>query len=140
MRVAGVEVKDLQKGKENSPPVLVRLSPREEGEEGRRIDPEVILSAGTLSSPHILELSGVGKKAENAIDGRLRVKLPEVGENLQDHLQIRMVYRFFFFFFFFFFYVKFIISLSIYLNAFFFLFSFLLFFFFSHTHTDAQKM
>ncbi|VVD99980.1 choline dehydrogenase [Pandoraea pneumonica] len=55
---------------------------------------EVILAAGAVNSPHLLEVSGIG-------DGeRLRgfgidvvSDLPGVGENLQDHLQLRTVYK-----------------------------------------------
>jgi len=47
---------------------------------------EVIVSAGTLQSPHILELSGIGCKSlleSNGID--VVIDNPYVGENLQDH-------------------------------------------------------
>ncbi len=55
---------------------------------------EVILSAGAVASPQILQLSGVG-------DGNLLQQhgievirhLPGVGENLQDHLQLRPIYK-----------------------------------------------
>jgi len=55
---------------------------------------EVILSAGTVGSPQILELSGIGagdvlKKAGVEV----RHDLKGVGEGLQDHLQIRLVYE-----------------------------------------------
>ncbi|MGU3575216.1 GMC family oxidoreductase [Brucellaceae bacterium C25G] len=55
---------------------------------------EVILSAGAIGSPQILELSGIGhgevlQKA--GVESRVEVK--NVGENLQDHLQLRMVYK-----------------------------------------------
>jgi choline dehydrogenase len=55
---------------------------------------EVILSAGSVSSPQILQLSGVGN-ADLLQDKGIRVRhnLPGVGENLQDHLQIRTVYK-----------------------------------------------
>jgi choline dehydrogenase len=66
--------------------------------DGRTVDVtarrEVILSAGAIGSPHLMQVSGIGPA------GLLRdhhvpveVDLPGVGENLQDHLQLRTVYR-----------------------------------------------
>ncbi|MEA3250043.1 MAG: GMC family oxidoreductase N-terminal domain-containing protein [Pseudomonadota bacterium] len=55
---------------------------------------EVILSAGAIGSPQLLQLSGIGPAdllAEHDIP--LVAELPGVGENLQDHLQIRSVYK-----------------------------------------------
>ncbi len=55
---------------------------------------EVILSAGAIGSPQILELSGIGRGDVLQKAGvKLRHELPGVGENLQDHLQIRLVYE-----------------------------------------------
>ena len=55
---------------------------------------EVILSAGAIGSPHILMLSGVGPDAELKEFGiPVLHDLPGVGGNLQDHLQIRAVYK-----------------------------------------------
>jgi choline dehydrogenase-like flavoprotein len=55
---------------------------------------EIILSAGSLGSTQILLLSGVGPAAELAKHGiGMRHELPGVGENLQDHLQLRMIYK-----------------------------------------------
>ncbi len=55
---------------------------------------EVVLSAGAISSPQILQLSGIGD--EKHLSG-LGIKMvhnnPSVGKNLQDHLQVRMVYK-----------------------------------------------
>ncbi|MCA8930672.1 MAG: GMC family oxidoreductase N-terminal domain-containing protein, partial [Alphaproteobacteria bacterium] len=55
---------------------------------------EVLLAAGSINSPKILELSGVGRPD---LLGDLGIEVlhesPGVGENLQDHLQIRTVYR-----------------------------------------------
>ena len=48
---------------------------------------EVIISAGSVQSPHLLMLSGIGNRnhlTENGID--CQIDLPGVGENLQDHL------------------------------------------------------
>ena len=55
---------------------------------------EVILSAGSFVSPHLLMLSGVGNARELARHGIASVvDLPGVGENLQDHLDITIEYR-----------------------------------------------
>lgn len=55
---------------------------------------EVILSGGSLQSPQILQLSGIGPSAllkQHGID--VVVDAPEVGENLQDHYQARTIVR-----------------------------------------------
>jgi choline dehydrogenase len=55
---------------------------------------EVVLAAGAIGSPQLLQLSGVGPAALLAAHGVAPVHdLPGVGENLQDHLQIRMAYK-----------------------------------------------
>jgi choline dehydrogenase len=54
----------------------------------------VILSAGSIGTPQILQLSGIGPAnllQQHGID--VVHDLPGVGENLQDHLQIRSVYK-----------------------------------------------
>ncbi len=59
-----------------------------------RANREIILSAGSINTPQLLMLSGVGD--ENHLkDFQIVMKhhLPGVGRNLQDHLQIRSVYR-----------------------------------------------
>jgi choline dehydrogenase len=55
---------------------------------------EVILSAGSIGSPQLLQLSGIGP-ADLLDQHKIPViaDLPGVGENLQDHLQIRSVYK-----------------------------------------------
>jgi len=55
---------------------------------------EVVLSAGGLQSPQLLQLSGVGDPALLAARGVPLVHaLAGVGENLQDHLQVRAIFR-----------------------------------------------
>jgi len=54
----------------------------------------VVLSAGAINSPHLLMLSGIGPGDHLAEHGRpVRHALAGVGGNLQDHLQLRMVYK-----------------------------------------------
>jgi choline dehydrogenase len=53
----------------------------------------MILSAGAIGSPQILQLSGIGPGALAAIHGIEVMRDAAVGENLQDHLQIRCAYR-----------------------------------------------
>ena len=51
----------------------------------------VILAGGSVNSPQLLELSGIGQGGllqRHGLD--VRHELPGVGENLQDHLQVRM--------------------------------------------------
>ncbi len=55
---------------------------------------ETILAAGAIGSPQILQLSGIGPR--NLLEKhQIKVvhELPGVGENLHDHLQIRMQFR-----------------------------------------------
>jgi choline dehydrogenase len=55
---------------------------------------EVILAAGALQSPQLLELSGIGQPEVLQRFGIPVVHaLPGVGENLQDHLQARVIFR-----------------------------------------------
>ncbi len=78
-RASGVEIVPLGGGAR----LVARLSP----------GGEVVLAAGSIGSPQILQLSGVGDPSLLAAHGiAVRHALPGVGENLQDHLQIRAVY------------------------------------------------
>lgn len=55
---------------------------------------EVILSAGAINSPQLLLLSGIGPAAELARHGIAQQhELPGVGENLQDHQDVVLMYR-----------------------------------------------
>jgi hypothetical protein len=78
MRVLGVEVRDAGGG------------------EARFVaaNREVVLAAGAVGSPQILELSGIGRADTLGRAGiALKRELPGVGENLQDHLQLRMAFK-----------------------------------------------
>ncbi len=55
---------------------------------------EIILSAGSIGSPHILQVSGIGSNDKMKKNGIKTVKdLKGVGQNLQDHLMFRPVYK-----------------------------------------------
>ena len=66
--------------------------------EGKRVtvraNREVILSAGAVNSPQILMLSGIGDGAKLSGHGiETNYNLPQVGQNLQDHLGFDYVYE-----------------------------------------------
>ena len=64
------------------------------GVETIRAERGVILAAGAIGSPHILQNSGVGPPdllRKNGVE--IQVPLSGVGENMQDHLQIRVAFR-----------------------------------------------
>ncbi len=55
---------------------------------------EVVMAAGAIGTPQVLQLSGIGPGQllqDSQID--VRHELPGVGQNLQDHLQIRAVFK-----------------------------------------------
>ena len=55
---------------------------------------EVLLSAGAIQSPQLLQLSGIGPAPLLQSFGvDVKQALPGVGENLQDHLQMRLLYE-----------------------------------------------
>ncbi len=67
-----------------------------QGDQAKRIRArgEVILAAGSIGSVQLLELSGIGNAAVLGEHGiTVAHDLPGVGENLQDHLQMRMIFK-----------------------------------------------
>ena len=55
---------------------------------------EVLLAAGAVASPQLLQLSGIGPQNElQSHSIAVRHNLEGVGHNLQDHLQIRTIYQ-----------------------------------------------
>jgi len=78
-------------GRKRCAGVIVQRQGRSAEVRARR---EVILSAGAIGSPQILQLSGIGPAGLLKRHGiEIVHDLPGVGENLQDHLQIRAVFK-----------------------------------------------
>jgi len=80
----------------NEKPKAIGVSVRIESQARSTItaNQEVILAAGAIGSPQILQLSGIGPVellAQRGID--VVKELAGVGENLHDHLQVRSVYK-----------------------------------------------
>ena len=82
---------ETQDGRKRAAGVSIMTS---DGTAELRARREVIMAAGAIGSPQILQLSGIGPGAllqERGVD--VRLDLPGVGENLHDHLQVRSVYK-----------------------------------------------
>lgn len=89
--LTGAETERLQFDGRRTTGVRFRLNGRTHVAHAGR---EVILSAGAINSPKVLELSGIGRPDLLSAAGIDVVHALEgVGENLQDHLQIRTVFR-----------------------------------------------
>ncbi|MCP5266823.1 MAG: GMC family oxidoreductase N-terminal domain-containing protein [Burkholderiaceae bacterium] len=59
-----------------------------------RVAREVLVAAGAIQSPHLLQLSGIGPADLLERHGiEVRADVPEVGANLQDHYQVRAIVR-----------------------------------------------
>jgi choline dehydrogenase len=59
-----------------------------------RADAEVLVAAGALQSPQLLQLSGIGPAALLRSHGiEVQADAPEVGANLQDHYQARVIVK-----------------------------------------------
>ena len=64
------------------------------GEQTAEASREVVLAAGAIGSPHLLQLSGIGPADLLRAHGiQVRHDLRGVGADLQDHLQVKLVYR-----------------------------------------------
>lgn len=59
-----------------------------------RADQEVVVSTGAIATPKLLMLSGIGPADEIGRYGiKVHADLPGVGQNLQDHIEISLVYQ-----------------------------------------------
>lgn len=89
--LTGVEVDKVLLDNGRASAVKARWQGREQRYEARR---EIILCAGAVGSPGILQRSGIGPRP---LLERLGIpvvhELPGVGGNLQDHLQLRLIYQ-----------------------------------------------
>lgn len=93
VQVLGLEM-DTNTGSNTPRCTGVRVSLPGYGETVVPATREVILSAGSIGSPQLLQLSGIGPSDLLERYGiPVVAHLPGVGENLQDHLQIRSVYK-----------------------------------------------
>jgi len=89
--ITGASVKRLRLDGRRAAGVEFYRGNEETYAEARR---ETILAAGAIGSPQILQLSGIGPAAVLQKHGiAVGHDLPGVGENLQDHLQLRMAFK-----------------------------------------------
>jgi choline dehydrogenase len=72
----------------------VAVAWRKDGAARRARGRDIILTAGSIGSPHLLLLSGIGPAAQLRQHGiAVVLDRPGVGENLHDHLQLRAIFR-----------------------------------------------
>ncbi len=85
----------LVENQANGAPRVTGVELRRQGQTVQvRAGREVVMAAGAVGTPQILQLSGIGPGALLQSNGiPVRHDLPGVGENLQDHLQIRAVFE-----------------------------------------------
>ena len=92
----GAHVEQLLFGQDSDMPVAKSVMVNIDGQKSVNFiaHKEIVLAAGAIGSPQILQLSGIGPGnllREHGLD--VIHDLPGVGENLQDHLQVRSVYK-----------------------------------------------
>jgi choline dehydrogenase len=91
MLLTGVEVEQLLIENGRATGVMVRQGGQTIT---KRCHGEIILAAGAVGTPHILERSGIGDGGLlTSLGISVERHLPGVGENLQDHLQIRPIWK-----------------------------------------------
>ncbi len=89
-----VEKVEIEDSSQEARATGVKVRRADKGSAIFNADREVLLCAGAIGSPQILQLSGVGNsELLSSSNIPIKVDLPGVGENLQDHLQVRSVYQ-----------------------------------------------
>lgn len=89
--VTGAEVSRLVFENSRASGVIARVNGQEQTLRARR---EIILCCGAIGSPMVLQRSGIGPRPLlEKLGIGVRHELPGVGANLQDHLQLRLIYK-----------------------------------------------
>jgi choline dehydrogenase len=89
--MTGVEASRIELENGRASGVVARVEQREQLLRARR---EIILCCGAIGSPTLLQRSGIGPRPLlEKLGIGVRHELPGVGENLQDHLQLRLIYK-----------------------------------------------
>ena len=89
--LTGVEASRIELDNGRASAVLAQYQGREQRFRARR---EIILCCGAIGSPTLLQRSGIGPRPLlKKLGIGVRHELPGVGNNLQDHLQLRLIYR-----------------------------------------------
>lgn len=89
--LTGAEVSRVVFENSRASAVLARINGHEQTLHARR---EIILCCGAIGSPTVLQRSGIGPRALlEKLGIGVQHELPGVGANLQDHLQLRLIYK-----------------------------------------------
>lgn len=89
--ITGAEVSRVFFENNRASGVIVRVNGQEQTLRARR---EIILCCGAIGSPMVLQRSGIGPRPLlEKLGIGVRLELPGVGANLQDHLQLRLIYK-----------------------------------------------
>lgn len=89
--LTGVEASRIEFENGRASAVVARVQQREQHLRARR---EIILCCGAIGSPTLLQRSGIGPRPLlEKLGIGVRHELPGVGSNLQDHLQLRLIYQ-----------------------------------------------
>jgi choline dehydrogenase len=89
--LTGVEASRIELNNNRATAVLAHYQGREQIFRAHR---EIILCCGAIGSPTLLQRSGIGPRPLlEKLGINVRHELPGVGGNLQDHLQLRLIYR-----------------------------------------------